>query len=36
LLAEKQKIWARAKLKNDTIFLLKLMLESEKSNRAVK
>ena len=30
LLAEKQKIWARANLKNDTIFLLKLMLESEK------
>ena len=27
---DSQKDWARAKLKNDTIFLLKVMLESEK------
>ena len=30
LLTGKQKNWARTKLKADTIFLLKLMLESEK------
>jgi hypothetical protein len=30
LLTEKQKDWAKAKLKEDTIFLLKLMLEGEK------
>ncbi len=30
LLTEKQKDWARAKLKSDTLFLLKLMLENEK------
>ena len=30
LLDEKQKIWVKANLKKDTIFLLKLMLDSEK------
>ena len=29
-LAERQKDWARAKLRNETIFLLKARLESEK------
>lgn len=29
-LDEKQKIWAKAELKNDVLFLLKLMLDSEK------
>ncbi|OGM97815.1 MAG: hypothetical protein A2817_02105 [Candidatus Yanofskybacteria bacterium RIFCSPHIGHO2_01_FULL_39_8b] len=31
LLTPKQKDWARAKLKAETIFLLKLKLENEKS-----
>ena len=30
LLDEKQKVWAKINLKKDTIFLLKLMLDSEK------
>ena len=30
VMSDSQKDWARAKLKNDTIFLLKVMLESEK------
>jgi hypothetical protein len=30
LLDEKTKIWAKKNLKNDTLFLLKLKLESEK------
>jgi len=30
LLTEKQKVWAKAKLKSETIFLLKLALEAEK------
>ncbi|MBU4481739.1 nucleotidyl transferase AbiEii/AbiGii toxin family protein, partial [Patescibacteria group bacterium] len=30
LLDEKQKTWAKANLKKDTIFLLKLMLDNEK------
>ncbi|MDD4363959.1 MAG: hypothetical protein PHD33_07135, partial [Atribacterota bacterium] len=31
LIDEKQKFWIKSKLKQDTIFLLKLMLENEKN-----
>jgi len=30
LINEKQKIWIKSKLKQDTIFLLKMILENEK------
>lgn len=33
LLDQKQKIWVKTKLRSDTIFLLKLMLENETNNR---
>jgi len=33
LINEKQKSWVKSKLKKETIFLLKLMLENEKNKK---
>ena len=35
LLDEKQKVWVKAKLKTDTIFLLKLMLDNKKNEKNI-